>query len=106
MLSQLFRFLKMSGVMYVPGPQAPALPKRREAAPRPQPRPDRKFYAATSAFGRFGMRWFDPQLMAKEHFHGHIELNWLTSGSMGYVIDGKALTVPSGRLVLFWAGIP
>jgi AraC-like DNA-binding protein len=70
------------------------------------PRPDRQFYAQSAAFGRFGIRWFDPVVMPHEHFHGHIELNWLTAGSMDYVVDTKAVTVPSGRLVMFWAGIP
>jgi len=72
----------------------------------PVPRPDRQFYAKTNAFGRFGIRWFDPQLMEREHFHGHIEMNWLTSGSMHYLVDGKPVEVPARRLVLFWAGIP
>jgi len=92
--------------MYVQQSPAASSTRRREMAPRPVPRPDRKFYAASSAFGRFGMRWFDPMLMEKEHFHGHIELNWLTAGSMDYVIDGHALTVPANRLIMFWAGIP
>ena len=70
------------------------------------PRPDRKFYADTAAFGRFGMRWFDPQLMAAEHSHGHIELNWLTTGSMDYNFDGRRVSMPAERLVMFWAGIP
>jgi AraC family transcriptional regulator, melibiose operon regulatory protein len=96
----------MVGVMYVPSSDQTKGSKRREAAPRPVPRPDRKFYAATSAFGRFGMRWFDPVVMPREHFHGHIELNWLTAGDMSYVIDGHAVTAPSNRLVMFWAGIP
>lgn len=78
----------------------------RERAAAPVPRPDRSFYAQTKAFGRFGIRWFDPQIMPAEHFHGHIELNWLTSGAMDYVIDNKALTIPPQRLVMFWAGIP
>jgi len=78
----------------------------REGAPRPVPRPDRKFYADTAAFGRFGMRWFDPQLMAAEHSHGHIELNWLTTGSMDYNFDGRRVSMPAERLVMFWAGIP
>lgn len=92
--------------MYDPQAEAekPREPGRR--APRPLPRPDRKFYAAQPAFGRFGIRWFPPQLMPKEHFHGHIELNWLTAGSMGYVIDGHAVHIPANRLVMFWAGIP
>lgn len=80
--------------------------RRREPAPRPVPRPDRKFYADTRAFGRFGMRWFDPQMMPAEHIHGHIELNWLTAGSMRYVFDGRPVDVPAERLVMFWAGIP
>ncbi|HEY4200974.1 MAG TPA: helix-turn-helix domain-containing protein [Devosiaceae bacterium] len=70
------------------------------------PRPDRRFYANNSAFGRFGIRWFEPQLMPAEHSHGHIELNWLTSGGMGYVFDGKTVSVPAERLIMFWAGIP
>jgi AraC-like DNA-binding protein len=73
---------------------------------RPVPRPDRRFYADTQAFGRFGLRWFDPQLMPVEHSHGHIELNWLTAGSMEYRFDGRLVTVPAERLVMFWAGIP
>ena len=81
-------------------------PRHREGAPRPVPRPDRKFYANTAAFGRFGVRWFDPQLMPIEHSHGHIELNWLTAGSMDYFFDGRTVTVPADRLVMFWAGIP
>lgn len=72
----------------------------------PVPRPDRRFYAEIKAFGRFGIRWFDPQLMPSEHFHGHIELNWLTRGGMDYVIDGRPVSVPAERLVMFWAGIP
>jgi len=86
------------------GTAAETKQKRRDSAP--VPRPDRRFYAASSAFGRFGIRWFDPQLMPAEHSHGHIELNWLTAGSMAYIVDGKPVAVPSGRLVMFWAGIP
>jgi AraC-like DNA-binding protein len=80
--------------------------RQRKIAAAPVPRPDRQFYAQNRAFGRFGIRWFDPQVMPAEHAHGHIELNWLTGGSMDYVIDGRPLHIPAGRLVLFWAGIP
>jgi AraC-like DNA-binding protein len=52
------------------------------------------------------MRWFEPQLMASEHFHGHIELNWITEGSMVYVFDSRTVRIPCRRLVMFWAGIP
>ena len=80
--------------------------RQRQKAAAPVPRPDRRFYAQTQAFGRFGIRWFDPQLMPTEHFHGHIELNWLTDGGMDYVFDGRPLHIPARRLVMFWAGIP
>ena len=92
--------------MHVPGRSSAPLSQAASSAQRPVPRPDRQFYAKTSAFGRFGMRWFDPQLMPQEHFHGHIEMNWLTTGSMDYVIDSHPATVPSSQLVMFWAGIP
>lgn len=52
------------------------------------------------------MRLFAPQLMAAEHAHGHIEFNWLSAGAMTYRLDGRQVTIPAGRLVLFWAGIP
>ena len=71
------------------------LAKPREKATAPVPRPDRQFYSQLQAFGRFGMRWFDPQIMPAEHSHGHIELNWLTAGGMDYVMDGRPISVPS-----------
>jgi AraC-like DNA-binding protein len=104
MLKMFFRFLKIESVTHVPNPASGEVRSHRGEAP--VPRPDRRFYAASSAFGRFGMRWFPPQLMPREHVHGHIEMNWLTAGSMDYMIDGHRLVVPSGRLVMFWAGIP
>lgn len=80
--------------------------RRREKAPRPTPRPDRSFYASGKAFGRFGIRAFPPQIMPEPHSHGHIEFNWLTTGTMDYMFDGGPLTVGANRLVAFWAGIP
>lgn len=104
-LNEYFRFLKMS----TPHRKTPhSIPpvRPRLAAAAPVPRPDRRFYAQTQAFGRFGIRWFDPQIMPEQHFHGHIELNWLSAGSMDYVIDGRLVEIPPERLVMFWAGIP
>ena len=75
-------------------------------APRPLPRTDRRFYSSSAAFGRFGMRWFKPVTMPKQHSHGHIELNWLTAGHIDYLIDGHPVYVPAERLIIFWAGIP
>ncbi len=79
---------------------------QRDRAVPPVPRPDRRFYAQSRAFGRFGIRWFDPQIMPEPHFHGHVELNWLSDGGMDYVFDGRPVRVPSRRLLMFWAGIP
>ncbi|WP_157019102.1 helix-turn-helix domain-containing protein [Mesorhizobium xinjiangense] len=80
--------------------------KAEARATPPVPRPDRRFYAASKAFGRFGIRWFEPRLMEAEHWHGHIEFNWLTSGGMGYLFDGRPVEIPARRMVIFWAGIP
>ena len=87
-------------------PSVASRSSQRTAAKAHVPRPDRKFYAQNAAFGRFGIRWFDPMVMSAEHHHGHIEFNWLTDGSMRYLIDGRDVTAPSRRLVMFWAGIP
>jgi AraC-like DNA-binding protein len=100
----LFRELKIGEpVSRVPTDVIAPDPRR---GPRPVPPPDRHFYASNKAFGRFGMRWFDPQVMPAAHSHGHVELNWLTDGSMDYLFDGRPLTVPPRHLVMFWAGIP
>jgi len=73
---------------------------------KPVARPDRSFYHNNKAFGRFGMRWFTPQHMERTHIHGHVELNWLSAGSMDYSFDGRKVVIPPERIVLFWAGIP
>lgn len=73
---------------------------------KPIGRPDRQFYAGSQAFGRFGIRWFRPVLMSAPHSHGHIELNWLTTGHMDYDFDGRPVRIPAQRLSVFWAGIP
>lgn len=73
---------------------------------RGAPSHERHFYALTRAIGRFGMRIFSPFLMDQPHWHGHVEGNYLTGGSMIYRIEDQEIEVPPGRLVLFWAGIP
>ncbi len=67
---------------------------------------ERKFYSVTRAFGRFGIRLFEPEVMAAPHWHGHIEANFLINATMVYAVDGDRILVPEGRLVLFWAGVP
>ena len=74
--------------------------------PMPVPNHDRHFYSQLRAFGRFGIRIFDPVLMTQPHWHGHIEANFALNMRMTYDIDGTRLVVPENRLVLFWAGVP
>jgi len=96
-------FFRVSQIsVSAPAMDRPPVPR----APRPVPRPDRSFYAAGKAFGRFGIRAFAPRLMAAPHSHGHIEFNWLAAGHMDYVFDGGAVRVGARRLAAFWAGIP
>ena len=70
------------------------------------PSHERHFYARNRAFGRFGMRIFEPLIMARPHWHGHIEANFAIDTTMIYEVDGQPLAVPPNRLVVFWAGIP
>lgn len=83
-----------------------ALAPKQRGTHAPTTPPDRRFYSKNSAFGRLGIRWFTPIVMNQMHWHGHIELNWLTEGSMDYVFDGRQMSVPARRLAIFWAGIP
>lgn len=68
--------------------------------------PDRRFYARTKAFGRFGMRIFKPTLMDRPHWHGHVEANFIRNARMHYVLDGENVIVEPDTLVIFWANVP
>jgi AraC-like DNA-binding protein len=70
------------------------------------PKHERHFYSASRAFGRFGMRIFEPQVMATTHWHGHLEANFALGHQMVYDVDNEKIIVPPGRLAVFWAGIP
>ncbi|UWR13424.1 helix-turn-helix domain-containing protein [Sulfitobacter mediterraneus] len=70
------------------------------------PRYERHFYKTHKAFGRFGMRIFEPTPMELPHWHGHVEVNLLTGGDMTYEFDNQKIDVSDGEPVVFWAGIP
>ena len=72
----------------------------------PMPSHERHFYSTNRAFGRFGIRLFDPVLMSAPHWHGHVEINFADGFEMDYMIDGRTLTIPADRAAVFWAGIP
>ena len=78
----------------------------RDRLLRTVPNHERHFYATDKAFGRFGMRVFEPTPMEAPHWHGHIEFNYITNGYMEYDLDNRRLVIPQNRLVVFWAGVP
>lgn len=55
---------------------------------------------------KFGFRRLAPKVMAHSHWHGHIEINYLFNCSADYLINGKKISVPEGRMLLFWASFP
>jgi len=55
---------------------------------------------------KFGFKRHKPKVMAQSHWHGHIEVNYLFNCSADYLINGKSISVPQGRMILFWASFP
>lgn len=47
-----------------------------------------------------------PRAMERPHQHGDLEANYLISGSMVYLVGGRLVEVPLGRLWLVWGAIP
>src|SRR5688500_20233752 len=62
-------------------------------------RPDFEPYGFTC------QRW-TPTRMRRPDRHNEIEINLLESGSLTYVLGGRKVTIPAGRLAAFWAAIP
>lgn len=44
--------------------------------------------------------------MPRPDRHNEVELNWLDSGSLTYLLGGRRTTISSGQLGLFWAAVP
>lgn len=44
--------------------------------------------------------------MQRADRHNEIELNLLKHGSLTYLLGGNTVTIPAGRLAIFWAAIP
>jgi AraC-like DNA-binding protein len=47
-----------------------------------------------------------PDIMPQTHMHGHIEINFLATGSMVYQLPTGIVHIPANRLVLFWGQVP
>jgi AraC-like DNA-binding protein len=50
-------------------------------------------------------RW-TPRPMPRPNRHNEIELTFLTSGSLTYLLGPRTVTMRAGRLAAFWAAIP
>ena len=55
---------------------------------------------------KFGFRRLAPKVMPNSHWHGHIEINYLFNCSADYLINGQKISVPEGRMIVFWASFP
>ena len=58
-----------------------------------------------SPYGFSCVRW-TPTAMSRCDRHNEIEINLLEGGRLLYLMGGQKVTVPSGRLAVFWAGMP
>ncbi|MFO0805871.1 MAG: helix-turn-helix domain-containing protein [Gemmataceae bacterium] len=58
-----------------------------------------------SPYGYSCVRW-TPTRMPRCDRHNEIELNLLERGAVVYLMGGRRVTVPAGRLTAFWAGVP
>lgn len=56
-------------------------------------------------YGLTCVRWL-PSLMPRPDHHNELELNFLLSGSVTYILGGNKVTVEAGKLNAFWAAIP
>lgn len=56
-------------------------------------------------YGLTCVNW-QASLMPRPDHHNEIELNFLKSGSVTYLLGNKKVVVKAGRLGLFWAAIP
>ncbi len=51
--------------------------------------------------------WAGPvTLMRQAHTHNDIEINLITQGQIHYIMNGRAVTLPPGRLACFWGALP
>ena len=67
-----------------------------------------EFDSSRSDFTPYGFscELWSPTSMGKPDRHNEIEINFLRSGSLTYLLGGRRLNVEAGRLALFWAAIP
>lgn len=62
------------------------------------------FNSNRNEFSPYGLtieKW-RPELMCRFDRHNEIEINYLIEGSITYLVNGRKVTIPSGRIVMFW----
>lgn len=47
-----------------------------------------------------------PEVMTHNHWHSHIEINYLPHNAMCYLSSGRSIEIAARQIVLFWATIP
>ena len=67
-----------------------------------------RFDPARPEFAPYGFtcELWTPEPMQRADRHNEIELNLLKQGSLTYLLGGNTVTIPAGRLAVFWAAIP
>lgn len=68
----------------------------------------KRFDSSRSEFSPYGFtcEMWTPSRMPRPDKHNEIELNFLRSGSLTYLLGGHRVTVKAGGLAAFWAAIP
>ncbi len=54
----------------------------------------------------FGVRTLSVHVMPEAHQHSDMELNYVFSGRMTYLLGGQLVTLSPGALTAFWATVP
>ncbi|MEM8855840.1 MAG: helix-turn-helix domain-containing protein [Pseudomonadota bacterium] len=62
----------------------------------------------TPIFERLGLfaERHEPFEMAAAHWHSHVEINYLSSGQMTYLVSGRLVRLTAERFGLFWGASP
>jgi AraC-like DNA-binding protein len=56
-------------------------------------------------YGFTCVRW-RPEVMPRPDRHNEIEMNFLRSGALTYLLGGRKVRIPAQRLSAFWAAVP
>ncbi|MCB1209814.1 MAG: helix-turn-helix domain-containing protein [Verrucomicrobiales bacterium] len=67
-----------------------------------------QFNPARDPFSPYGFscQMWQPTLMPRPDRHNELEINFLLSGSVTYLMGGRRTTIRGGCIALFWAAIP